>query len=170
MPLVESDKLKSSIKGEIGELGIINLISSCSIGYIHCYRPVKDMEGIDLILNMEYKRSPIYLQIKCGFSQEGKISFRFKPKVEDFTPSDNFFIICLLFDLQTLDFFEDLYIIPSIKLSDPEINNHIKIRQVKNKEFFHLKSNIKKENYLSKYRINKNELVSYLFEQFRKME
>ena len=170
VPLVESNKVKNPIKGEIGELGIIQLIYSCGMGYIHCYRPVKDMEGIDIILNMEYKRIPIYLQIKCGFSQNGKISFRIKPKVEDFTPSDNFFIICLLFDLEELDFFDYLYIIPSTKLSDSEIKKHIKISKHENKEYYYLNSNLKNPNHLSKYRINRTELVANLFKQFRKLE
>ena len=160
-PLVESDKVENSIKGEIGELGIFQLIYSSGMGYIHCYRPIKDMEGIDVILNMQYKRNPIYLQVKCGFDPNGQLWFDVPPEVTSFTPSNNFFIICMLYDLKELDFYDYLYVIPSKDL--------YRIAKIKNK-MYQIRSNIKNPSDLSEYRIKRTELVAFLFEKFRKLE
>lgn len=160
-PLVEPNKLENLIKGIIGELGIFQLIYSCGMGYIHCYKPVIDMEGIDLIINLQHKRTPIYLQVKCGFDPSGRLWHYISPKIYNFNPSDNFFIVLLHFDLMNLDFYDYVYIIPSKKL-------HL-IAKIKN-EKYEFNYNIINPSNLPEYRKKRTELVSFLFDQFRKLE
>jgi len=112
-PLIDSIVINKSIKGEIGVLAIKQLITACSMGYMHIYNPEPDSEGIDFMVTMEKKRVPIKLQIKTCFGIRMYTKFR----KENFVPEDNFYIVLLHYSLQNLRLSYCLYLIPSKKIS-----------------------------------------------------
>jgi len=156
---VDPSKLNSTIKGDIVEDGIKDLILLHGGGLLNVYKPVSDIEGIDMIVVKKKHFYPIFLQIKGRYSQKvWEISSK------NFTPHENYYIVTASFDPRLNGMGEYILLIPSIVLGHK--------RKLKNRELRQVSSSLKdsSKGKWAKYKYKKEDLAAELIKRFKEMK
>ena len=129
------------------------------------YKPTNDTEGIDLIIVKNGMFQPIFLQVKSRFNLN-KGTFIIDISKKTFNAHHSYYIICAYFDLNSLEVFDNMLIIPS----DLILNNAIHLDS-KKRPSYRIVASLKSESKgkWSKHLTNKTELANKLIEKFEEM-
>ncbi len=107
-----SSKISSKQKGDIAEARIAELIMLYSDTGLICYKPVSDVEGIDLIVKEKGSLKTIYIQIKSRFGNNpGKI-YTATTKAINVIDNYSMAIIFCFFDTEEGDLWDYLWFVP----------------------------------------------------------
>jgi len=107
-----SPTLTTPQKGNIAEARIAELISLYGTN-LSCYRPIADVEGIDLIVKEKGTLRSVYIQIKSNFSDD--FSRPFVATVKQRSAVDNYsmaFVFCL-FNIAKGDVHDYVWFVPA---------------------------------------------------------
>lgn len=165
--LIDLSGLSSKAKGDIVEDRIKELLLLHGQGLLNIYKPVIDIEGVDLIVVKSGQFHPIFLQIKGRYNLHKDRSLILSVRVKTFNPHLNYYVIGVFFDPKTLEINENILLIPSKDL----VKNAITVKSKKRGEWYRIVSGLT-ENYAgkwAKYLINKNELATRLIEKFEEI-
>ena len=110
--IINVSDLSTQAKGNIVEQRIAELILLYGQGLLNVYRPIADIEGIDLIVVKKGVFQPIFIQVKGRFNLR-KNTFQIGVKKDGFNPHHSFFIVGAYFDPKKVDIFDYLVCIPS---------------------------------------------------------
>ncbi len=166
--LLDLSGLSSLAKGNIVEDRIKELLLLHGQGLLNVYKPVSDIEGIDLIVVKNGEFHPIFLQVKGNFKLfHGKLLIMQVNK-KTFTPHNNYYVVGAFFNPKTLELHDYLILVPSkIVAKKGSIVKH------ESRNMYRIISGIN-DSYKgkwAKYLIKKQELADALlakFEEIRK--
>lgn len=111
-PEKEFKKLDTKTKGDIAEARIAELIMLYGDKDLVCYKPISDVEGIDLIVKEKYSLRTLFIQIKSRFQFSGT-SMTFAPKVSTVIDNHKMALVFCYFDLKAGDLYPKLWFIPA---------------------------------------------------------
>jgi len=108
-----SKNVSSKQKGDIAEARIAELITLYGNTALVCYKPVSDVEGIDLIVKERGSLKTMYLQIKSRFGDDPSRIFAYA--VKSSTVIDNYAManIFCVFDTEQGDIWNFLWFVPA---------------------------------------------------------
>lgn len=163
--LVDIPSLSTTAKGDIVEDRIKELILLHGQGLLSVYKPVTDNEGIDLIVVKNGMFQPIFLQVKSRFNLY-KNNFITNINKKTFNSHHSYYIVCAYFDLNSMELFNNLLMIPSYDIEKKAISLNPNNRPV-----YRVVSSLDSESKgkWSKYLVNKTKLVNKLIEKFEEM-
>lgn len=106
------NRLSTKQKGDIVENRVSEIITLSSNGYLTCFSPNTDDDGIDLIINPKGAFSPIFLQVKGRFISNQKKMYIQNVNISTFRSDNKFLILFVLFNSSSLEV-DTLWLVPS---------------------------------------------------------
>lgn len=156
---VKPTKLSSKQKGEITENRAAEMITLGSSGYLSCFRPFSDDDGLDIVINPKGQFKPLFLQVKSRFKLQKNNSFIQNVGLKTFSPNKHFYILFMLFNDKTLEV-DALWLVPSL---DFKKKAYHKKAGKSYKDFYRFRANPKStKNVWSPYMIDKTRLYEEL--------
>lgn len=165
--IINVSELPSQTKGNIVEQRIAELILLYGQGLLNVYKPISDIEGIDLIVVKKGVFQPIFIQVKGRYNlRNGNIQIGVK--YNNFNAHHTFFVVAAYFDPKDIDISDYLIFIPSEDFK----NKANVVNKGKDKAMYVLNSRLTKEydGRFSDFVIKKENLVNKIFEKFKEME
>jgi hypothetical protein len=107
-----SATITSPQKGNIVEARIAELITLYGTN-ISCYRPISDVEGIDLIVKEKGSLKSIYIQIKSNFSDDFSRPFVATVRRNSIVDSYSMAFVFCLFDTAKGDVYDFVWFVPA---------------------------------------------------------
>lgn len=163
-PEKEFKKLDTKTKGDIAEARIAELIMLYGDKDLVCYKPISDVEGIDLIVKEKYSLRTLFIQIKSRFNFSGT-SMTFAPKVSTMIDNHKMALVCCYFDLKAGDLHPKLWFIPAPDFIKEA--GKIPAEQTGGIERYRFVGSLsgKKTNKFNEYLIDKKELANAILKQ-----
>jgi hypothetical protein len=110
--IIKVSELPSQTKGNIVEQRVAELILLYGQGLLNAYKPISDIEGIDLIVVKRGVFQPIFIQVKSRYNlRSGNIQVGIK--CNNFNSHHSFFVVAAYFDPKEIDISDYLIFIPS---------------------------------------------------------
>lgn len=155
----KKSQLSSKQKGEITENRAAEMITLGSNGYLSCYRPITDDDGLDIIINPKGQFKPLFLQVKSRFKLQKNNSFIQNVGLKTFSPNKHFYILFILFNDKALEI-DAIWLVPSLDFRRKAY--HKKAGETY-KEFYRFRANPRstKDRWFS-YLVDKSELFEKL--------
>jgi len=165
--IINVSELPSQTKGNIVEQRIAELILLYGQGLLNVYKPISDIEGIDLIVVKRGVFLPIFIQVKGRYNLRSR-NIQIGIKYNNFNVHHSFFIIAAYFDPKEIDISDYLIFIPSEDFK----NKANIVNKGKDKAIYVLNSKLSREynGKFSKFVIKKENLVNKIFDKFKEME
>jgi len=165
--IINVSELPSQTKGNIVEQRIAELILLYGQGLLNVYKPISDIEGIDLIVVKRGIFQPIFIQVKSRYNLRNG-NLQIGVKYNNFITHHSFFIVAAYFDPKEIDIYDYLIFISS---DDFKKKTSVVNRNKKNAKYV-LTSPINKEynGKFANYIIKKENLVNKIFEKFKEIE
>lgn len=108
-----SPKISSKQKGDIAEARIAELITLYGDTNLVCYKPVSDVEGIDLIVKEKDDFKTIYIQIKSRFGGNPDKAYTATIKVKSMIDNYSMAVVFCYFDTEEGDLWNYLWFVPA---------------------------------------------------------
>lgn len=165
--IINVSELPSQTKGNIVEQRIAELILLYGQGLLNVYKPISDIEGIDLIVVKKGIFQPIFIQVKGRYNlRNGNIQIGVK--YDNFIAHHTFFVVAAYFNPKEIDISDYLIFIPS---EDFKNKTNI-VNKGKDNAKYVLSSKLNKEynGRFSGFVIKKENLVNKIFEKFKEIE
>jgi len=165
--IIDIAELPSQIKGNVVEERIGHLILLYGQGLLNVYKPISDIEGIDLVIIKKGIFQPIFIQVKSRYNLRGN-NLQFGIKCKDFNPHHTFYIIGAYFDPQKMDLHDYLVFMPSENFQ----KEASVINRGKDNAKYVLTAPLSPDysGRYAKYIIKKENLVNKIFEKFKEIE
>lgn len=100
-------------KGDIAEARITELITLYGSKSLVCYKPVSDVEGIDLIVKEKESLKTIFIQIKSRFGDNPDKIYTATTKAKSVIDNYSMAIIFCFFDTEEGDLWDYLWFVPA---------------------------------------------------------
>lgn len=153
--------LSSKQKGDIAENRIIELITYTTDGSATCYRPVADDDGIDIIVNLKSKLSPLFIQVKSRYVLNKQKRYIQNVGINTFTADEKFYLVFVLMNNVSLDI-ECIWLIPSVDFKEKA---YFKKKGDSYKAFYRFTANpVSTKDKWSDYIISKNGIGKKIME------
>lgn len=165
--IVNISDLSTQAKGNIVEQRIAELILLYGQGMLNVYKPIADIEGIDLIILKKGVFQPVFIQVKSRFNlRNGQLQISLKK--EKLKPHHTFFVVGAYFDSKKVDVHDHLVFIPTIEFAKIATV----VRRDTEDALLVLTTRLASENNgrYSDYIIKKANLVNKIFEKFAEIE
>ncbi|MEK7619470.1 MAG: hypothetical protein AAB416_04545 [Patescibacteria group bacterium] len=165
--IIQVSEISSVVKGNVVEGRIAELILLYGQGLLNVYKPIADVEGVDLIVVKKGCFHPLFIQVKSRFNLRGK-SFQIALRKMTFTPHHLFFIVGAYFNPVKMDIDDRLVLIPSIDFSRLSVS----VNKDTDRETMVLNTPFS-DSYTGKYApyiFPKFRLVDELLEKFQELE
>jgi len=158
--------LSSQAKGDIVEDRIKELIILHGLGSLNVYKPVIDIDGVDLIVAKKGHFHPLFIQSKGRYNLHKDKQIILRVRVNTFTPHENYYVVGAFFNPSTLELDEYILLIPS-----KEIKENAVVVKSNNGELYSIVSSLKKDSNTkwSKFLVKKSDLAKVLIEKFEEM-
>lgn len=165
--IIEVSELPSQVKGNIAEDRVGHLILLYGQGLLNVYKPISDIEGIDLIIVKKGVFQPIFIQVKSRYNLRGKL-FQIGVQGKNFKSHHTFYIVGAYFNPQKMAIDDYLVFIPSIVFQ----KEASVVNKEKKNEKLVLTTSLSPEysGKYEKYIIRKENLVNKIFEKFQEIE
>lgn len=157
-----SPTLTTPQKGNIVEARIAELISLYGTN-LSCYRPIADVEGIDLIAKEKGSLKSVYIQVKSNFSDDFSRPFVATVKSASVVDSYAMAIVFSLFDTAKGDIHDWLWFVPApdfLQMAARDKNDLLGFISGKQK---------KESNKWDAFMIDKRDLASRVSEQLKRI-
>ncbi len=157
-----SPTITSPQKGNIVEARIAELITLYGTN-ISCYRPISDVEGIDLIVKEKGSLKSIYIQIKSNFSDDFSRPFVASVKKTSIVDSYSMAFVFCLFDTAKGDVYDFVWFVPApdfLKMATKDKNELFGFVSGKQK---------KASNKWDSYMIDKRDLAAVVMAQLKRI-
>lgn len=166
--LINLSDLSSRIKGNIVEQRIGELIMLYGQGLLNVYKPIADIEGIDLIVVKKGIFQPLFIQVKSRYNLRSGNRLQIGIKQKGFCAHHAFFIVGAYFNPQKMDIEDYLVFIPSEDFQ----KKSFKVRAGKKNALYVLTTPLSPESKgkFAKFIIKKENLVNKIFEKFSEIE
>lgn len=163
--LIDISGLSTTTKGDIVEDRIKELILLHGQGLLSVYRPITDTEGIDLIIVKNGMFQPIFLQVKSRFNLN-RYSFITNINKKTFNAHHSYYIICAFFDLNSMELFNNLLMVPSDDVEKKAI-----FLNPNNRPVYRIVASLdsKSKGKWAQYFVAKTELANRLIEKFEEI-
>jgi hypothetical protein len=99
--IIDVAELSSQVKGNVVEERIGHLILLYGQGLLNVYKPISDIEGIDLVVIKKGVFQPVFIQVKSRYNLRGN-NLQFGVKYKDFSAHHTFYIVGAYFDPQKI--------------------------------------------------------------------
>ncbi len=165
--LIDLSGISSVSKGDIVEDRVKELIVLYSQGLLSVYKPVSDIEGIDLIIVKSGIFQPIFLQVKGRFNLQKNRSIIADINLKTFNPHHSYYVVIVYFNPFTLEINDNILFIPTVEVKEKAVlikSNYGQRYRVGTFLNPHSKSK------WAKYLVKKSELANKLLEKFSEME
>lgn len=159
---IDITNLSANAKGDIVEDRIKELILLYGQGMLNVYKPVNDIEGIDLIVLKNNQFQPIFLQIKSRF--DAYSSKKLTITLKNFKAHHSYYVVGVSFHAQKLEVENKLFLFPSKKVEEKTNLLGRGQRQITTS----MKS--RSNDQWQEFAVTKEEFVNKLFEKFAEME
>lgn len=165
--MIDVGKLSPVVKGNIVEERIAHLIFLYGQGELNIYKPIADIEGIDLIVVKRGIYQPLYIQVKSKFKLRNN-NFQIGVKSRALRVHHSSFIVGAYFNPQKMDIDDYIILAPSKDF----VKKANVINKGTKKELLVLctRLNPNTNNRFSKFIIRKDDLVAKIFEKFNKIK
>lgn len=113
--------ISAAQKGDIAEARIAELITLYGDTALVCYKPVSDVEGIDLIVKEKGSLKTIYIQIKSRFGDNPDEIYTATTKAAGVSDNYSMAVVFCYFDTEEGDLWDYLWFVPApdfIKMSN----------------------------------------------------
>lgn len=165
--IVNISDLSSQAKGNIVEQRIAELILLYGQGLLNVYKPIADIEGIDLIVVKKGVFQPVFIQVKSRFNLRNN-NFQIGVKKEGFNPHHSFFVVGAYFDPKKVDIFDLLVCIPTEDFVKKA--NVVRDGQKEASRVLSCRLNKDSKGRFAEYIVKKENLVNKIFEKFQEIE
>jgi len=105
--------INSKQKGDIAEARVAELITLYGNEGLYCYKPISDVEGIDLIVKRRARLEVVYLQVKSTYGDGKTRGFTSTVKGKTIKDKSRMLLIFVYFDLSNGDLFDQIFCIPA---------------------------------------------------------
>jgi len=165
--IINYSELPTQTKGNIVEQRIAELILLYGQGKLNVYKPVNDIEGIDLIVVKSGVFQPIFIQVKSKFKLRNN-SFQIGVRARNFNIHHAFFVVGAYFDPKSIDIFDYLIFISSIDYKEKTVL----VRKETKNAMYVLDARLTPESNskFTPYVVRKDNLVNKIFEKFEEIE
>lgn len=166
--IIDISDLSAPAKGNIVEQRIAELILLYGQGLLNVYKPIIDIEGIDLIVIKKDSFKPIFIQVKSRYNLTQNRNLQLRIRGKNFKIHHSYFIVGAYFNPQKIDL-DDLLLFIS---SEDYKNKASVVRRGQDNEFYAVSIPLS-DNYqgiFSKYIIKKENLVNKILEKFEEIE
>jgi len=165
--IVNISDLSSQAKGNIVEQRVAELILLYGQGLLNVYKPIADIEGIDLVVLKKGVFQPIFIQVKSRFNLRNN-QLQIGIKKNGFNPHHTFFVVGAYFDARKVDIHDYLVFIPTVEFQ----KKSVLVRKDSNDALHVLNTRLSGETNgkYSDYIIKKENLVNKIFEKFVEIE
>lgn len=165
--IINVSDLSSQAKGNIVEQRIAELILLYGQGLLNVYKPLADIEGIDLIVVKKGVFQPIFIQVKSRFNLR-KGAFQIGVKKEGFNAHHSFFLVGAYFDPKKIDIFDYLVCIPTEEFAKKA--NIVRDGTKDALRVLNCRLISDSRGKFADYIVKKENLVNKIFEKFQEME
>lgn len=165
--IIDASKLSSVVKGNIVEQRIAELILLYGQGQLNVYKPIADIEGVDLIVVKKGVFQPIFIQVKGRYNlRNDQIQIGVKKK--SFVAHHSFFVVAAYFNPKKVDLDDYLVFVSSENFKEKaSIINRDSDRA---KYILTCPLNQEYNGRFSDHVIKKENLVNKIFEKFTEMK
>jgi hypothetical protein len=165
--IINVSELPSQIKGNIVEQRIAELILLYGQGLLNVYKPISDIEGIDLIVVKRGIFQPIFIQVKSRYNLRND-NIQVGIKYNNFKSHHSFFVVAAYFNPKEIDIHDYLIFISSEKFK----KTANVVNRGKDKASYVLRSRLNNDykGKFSEFVIKKENLVNKIFEKFNEIE
>lgn len=111
--IIDFSGLSAAAKGNIIEDRIKEQILLMGQGLLNVYKPVSDIEGIDLIVVKRGVFQPIFLQIKGRFGLTSGKNFLCDIRIKTFRPHHTYFVVGAYFNPSELELHDSVILVPT---------------------------------------------------------
>jgi hypothetical protein len=164
--LLEISGLSSMTKGDIVEDRIKELILLHGQGLLNVYKPVVDLEGIDMAVVKSGVFQPLFLQIKGRFKLQKGGGFLIDIRKKTFTSHHTYYVAGAYFNPERLEIHDYILLIPSTEVEKAKISGKAPFERYRITTALNPKSKSK----WAKYIVEKTELADKLLEKLEEME
>lgn len=157
-----SPTLTTPQKGNIAEARVAELITLYGT-HLSCYRPIADVEGIDLIVKEKGSLKSIYIQVKSNFSDDFGRPFIANVKAASVVDSYSMALVFCLFDTARGDIHDWIWFVPApdfLHMATRDKNDLLGFTSGKQK---------KDTNKWDAFMIDKRDLASRVAEQLKRV-
>lgn len=165
--ILDLSEVPSSVKGKIVEERVAELIQLYGQGLLNVYRPLADVEGIDLIVVKNGVFQPLFIQVKSRFNLRGK-NFQIGVRVKTFVPHHAFFVAGVFFDPVKMDIADHLIFLPTDEFK--ELANEVRKDTKDALLVLNTRLDPSSHGRFAQYIVRKDNLVNKLFEKFSEIE
>jgi len=159
-----SIKISTKQKGDIAEARIAELIVLYGVTTLSCYKPLSDVEGIDLIVKGKDSLKTMYIQIKSRFGNNPDKTFSATTKSVSIADNNSMALIFCFFDTERGDLWDYLWFVPAQDFIE-------KANKLNNDKYGFVAGRKKKEsNKWDKYLIDKRDLANMIIEQMKRIK
>lgn len=165
--VLDVGEVGSTVKGQVVEQRIAELVLLYGQGLLSVYRPLADVEGIDLVVVKRGYFHPLFIQVKGRFNLRGK-QLQIGVRSKTFARHNQAYVLGAYFNPQKMDIDDFLAFVPSEDFE--KLAN--KIRKGTDKELFvmNVPLTIDSKNRFAKYLVRKQNLVDEILEKFSDLE
>ena len=166
--LIDFSELPAQTKGNIVEQRIGELILLYGQGLLNVYKPISDIEGIDLIVVKKDVFRPLFIQVKSRYNLRGRNNLQIAIKQRGFRSHHSFFIVGAYFNPQKMDIDDYIIFIPSEDFQKISF----RVREGREGALYVLNTPLSPESRgrFAKFIIKKENLVNKIFEKFQEIE
>jgi hypothetical protein len=166
MELIELSGLSTKAKGDIVEDRIRELIVLHGQGLLNVYRPVVDIEGIDLIVVKSGIYQPIFIQVKGRFNLQKGGAFLIDIGKKTFSPHHSYYVVGAFFDPKRLEIHDHILLVPSVKAKKATMV------RCKSSERYRISTALRPDSKSkwAKFVVEKTKLAELLLEKFEEIE
>jgi hypothetical protein len=160
--------LPSRTKGNIVEERIGQLILLYGRGLLNTYKPISDIEGIDLVVFKKDSFLTLYRQVKSKYQLRNGNLFQIGVKQRGFRAHEMFYVVGAYFNPEKMDLDDRLILIPSKEFQ----KKAVKVRNGTADALYVLTTTLSPnhKSKFAKYIINKEQLVGNILEKFKEIE
>lgn len=165
--ILNVSELSSQAKGNIVEQRIAELILLYGQGLLNVYKPIVDIEGIDLVVLKRGVFQPLFIQVKGKYKLRNK-QFQIGVKKKGFVPHHTFFVVGAYFSPETVDIADYLIFIPSKDFQEKAVE----VRKDTDDALYVLNCRLAEayNGQYTPYLVKKENLVNKIFEKFSEIE
>lgn len=165
--IIDAGKLSSVVKGNIVEQRIAELILLYGQGQLNVYKPIADIEGVDLIVVKNGIFQPIFIQVKGRYNLRNN-QIQVGVRERNFVAHHSFFVVAAYFNPKKVDLDDYLVFVSSENFKEKaSVINRDSDRA---KYILTCPLNQKYNGRFSDYIIKKENLVNKIFEKFVEMK
>lgn len=165
--VIDLSNLSTQAKGNVVESRIAELIMLYGQGLLNVYKPLIDIEGIDLIVLKHGVFQPIFLQVKSRYVLHANNSLLVDIGDKTLKPHHTYFLVGAYLNPKTLEINDDLLLMPTEDIDKVSMKINSK-GDVRHRLIVSLKENSNQR--LTKYLVKKTDFVDKLLKKFGEIE